>query len=325
MIRKGNAAIEAGDLDGADILYAQAEERAADPGLVAFNKAVVSFKRGDFRRAELGFRRALGDRDIPADRRVRGLYNLGTSLVRQAGETDVKQLQAAIECYELVLAETTDEGLRSDTGHNLELAKLLWAKARSRRPPGERDPEWEEPRDPKQPPPDPAKNPDDPANDGTGDAKQPDPGAKLDVGKGQDKGQMPKETEKKAPGHGNLPVVPDKDQVEPYAPRRRGPAKAPAHPQGAAETPRRSRSGSARVPTTGDRKRDLPARYADQPGQTASLTLRAGHSFSPLVRSIFSAPRRPRPGGGVHPVVGRPTVLRRRRPQRERRGDRDPG
>jgi tetratricopeptide (TPR) repeat protein len=218
LIRKGNTAVEAGDLEGADAQYAQAEERTADPGLVAFNKAIVSFKRGDFRRAELGFRRALADGDIPADRRARGLYNLGTSLVRQAGETDVKQLQAAIECYELVLAETTDEGLRSDAGHNLELAKLLWAKARSRRPPGERDPDWEEPRDPKQPPPDPAKNPDDPANEGNGDAKQPDQGAKLDVGKGKDKGVMPKETEKKAPGHGNLPVVPDKDQVESYAP-----------------------------------------------------------------------------------------------------------
>ncbi|HVK09162.1 MAG TPA: hypothetical protein VM597_10335 [Gemmataceae bacterium] len=218
LIRRGNAAVEVGQLDEGDHLYALAEERTADPGLVAFNKAVVSFKRGDFRRAELGFRRALGDGDIPADRRTRGLYNLGTSLVRQAGETDVKQLQAAIECYELVLAETADEGLRSDAGHNLELAKLLWAKARSRRPPGERDPDWEEPRDPRQPPPDPAKNPDDPSNDGNGDAKQPDPGARLDVGKGKDKGMMPKETEKKAPGHGNLPVVPDKDQVENYAP-----------------------------------------------------------------------------------------------------------
>jgi tetratricopeptide (TPR) repeat protein len=216
-IRQGNAAVEAGDPDGADALYAKAEERAADPGLIAFNKAVLAFKRGDFRRAELGFRRALGDGEIPADRRVRGLYNLGTCLVRQAGEVDVKQLQAAIECYEQVLGETTDDGLRSDAGHNLELAKLLWAKARARRPQGERDPDWEEPKDPKRPPPDPQRNPDDPANDGTGDAKQPEAG-KLDQGKGLDKGVMPKPTEKKAPGHGNLPVVPDTDKVESRAP-----------------------------------------------------------------------------------------------------------
>lgn len=216
LVRQANARAEAGDLDGADALYARAEERAADPGLVAFNKAVVAYKRGDFRRAELGFRRALGDGDIPPGRRTRGLYNLGTCLVRQAGEADVKQLQAAIECYERVLAETADEGLRADAGHNLELAKLLWAKALAHRPKGDRDPDWEEPRD--RPPPDPAKNPDDPGTDGKGDAKQDDPGARVEPGKGPDKGVMPKETEKKAPGSGSLPVVPDTDVVPTRSP-----------------------------------------------------------------------------------------------------------
>jgi tetratricopeptide (TPR) repeat protein len=220
LIRQANDAFARGDVDTAEALYVQAEERAPDPGLVAFNKGAALYRRGDFRRAELCFRRALGDADIPADRRGRGLYNLGNCLVRQAGETDVKLLQSAIDCYEMTLRESTDEGIRSDAGHNLEVAKLLWAKARARRPQGDRDPEWEDPpRDPKRPPPDPGKQPENAGNDGMGEqSKQPDPSAKVDVGKGPDKGVTPKETEKATPGQGNLPVLPDTDEVKSLSP-----------------------------------------------------------------------------------------------------------
>ena len=143
VIREANDAFGRGDLESAESLYARAEERAPDPGLVAFNKGTALYNHGEFRRAELCFRRALGDADIPADRRARAMYNLGNCLVRQAGDTDVRQLQSAIDCYELAIRESSDEGIRSDAGHNLEVAKLLWAKARARRPAGERDPEWE--------------------------------------------------------------------------------------------------------------------------------------------------------------------------------------
>jgi tetratricopeptide (TPR) repeat protein len=214
VIREANDAFGRGDLESAESLYASAEERAPDPGLVAFNKGTALYNRGDFRRAELCFRRALGDADIPADRRARALYNLGNCLVRQAGDTDVRQLQSAIDCYELALRETSDEGIRSDAGHNLEVAKLLWAKARARRPAGERDPEWDEPREPKQPPPDPTKPPEGPGPDGTGEGpKKLDTGPKLDIGKGPESGLTPKEAEKAAPGQGNLPVLPDTDDV----------------------------------------------------------------------------------------------------------------
>jgi len=214
VIRDGNDAFGRGDLESAESLYARAEERTPDPGLVAFNKGTALYHRGDFRRAELCFRRALGDADIPADRRSRALYNLGNCLVRQAGDTDVRQLQSAIDCYELALRESSDEGIRSDAGHNLEVAKLLWAKARARRPAGERDPEWDEPREPKQPPPDSTKPPEGPGPDGTGEGpKKLDTGPKLDIGKGPESGLTPKEAEKAAPGQGNLPVLPDTDEV----------------------------------------------------------------------------------------------------------------
>jgi len=216
LVRQANDAVERGDLDTAEHLYAQAEERAHDPGLIAFNKGTLLYHRADFRRAELCFRRSLGDAAIPPDRRGRGLYNLGNCLVRQAGETDVRQLQSAIDCYEMVLRESADEGLRSDAAHNLELAKLLWAKARARRPQGDRDPEWDEPKEPRQPPPDPTKPPEGNGSDGTGDGpKKLEPGPKLDSGQGPGQGMIPKEAEKAAPGQGNLPVLPDTDDVRP--------------------------------------------------------------------------------------------------------------
>jgi tetratricopeptide (TPR) repeat protein len=213
LIRQGNEAIARGDIDAAEGLYQQAEERAADPGLVAFNKGIALYRHGDFRRSELSFRRTLGDAAIPAERRERALYNLGNCLVREAGESDVKLLQAAIDSFELAIRETSDDGLRADAGHNLEIAKLLWAKARARRPANERDPNWDEPREPTRPPPDPNKKEDmgnDTASDGS---KQPEAGAKIDPGKGPDPGFAPKEAPKAVPGQGNLPVLPDTGEV----------------------------------------------------------------------------------------------------------------
>lgn len=248
-MRAGNEAFARGDWEASEDLYAQAEERSPDPGMVSFNKGAAQYRRGDFRRAELCFRRALGDAAIPAERRGRALYNLGNCLVRQAGDTDVKLLQAAIECYELALRESPDEGVRTDAGHNLEVAKLLWAKARAKRPPGERDPDWDERNDRKRPPPDP-KSPDPgPENSGEG-PKNIDAGAKLDVGKGKDAGMVQKEVERAAPGAGNLPVLPDNGQVETLAPED-----ARAVLQKAAERLQRERRKLREEAAQGDRPR----------------------------------------------------------------------
>ena len=248
-MRAGDEAFARGDWEAAESHYAQAEERSPDPGLVSFNKGAALYRRGDVRRAELCFRRALGDAAIPAERRGRALYNLGNCLVRQAGDTDVKTLQAAIECYELALRESPDEGVRTDAGHNLEVAKLLWAKARARRPPGERDDNWDEPRDRKRPPPDPRSQDPGPENTGEG-PKNIDAGAKVDVGKGKDAGLVQKEVEKAAPGAGNLPVLPDTDKVETLAPED-----ARAVLQKAAERLQRERRKLREEAAQGDRPR----------------------------------------------------------------------
>lgn len=214
-IRLANEALGRGDTDAAESLYQEAEERTSDPGLVAFNKGTLLFRRGDFRRAELHFRRALSDEATPGHRRQRALYNLGNCLVREAGETEIKRLQSAIDCYELVLHETSDEGLKLDAAHNLEVAKLLWAKARSRKPPSERDSDWDEPRDPTKPPFDPSGKQD--IGDGGKDngPKTPDPGTKIEPRKGSENGAAPKELPKTIPGQGNLPVIPDSADGKP--------------------------------------------------------------------------------------------------------------
>lgn len=217
-LRAGNEAFARGDWEAAESAYAQAQERSPDPGLVEFNKGSALYRHGDFRRAELCFRRALGDADIPAERRGRALYNLGNCLVRQAGDTDVKTLQTAIECFERAVRESPDEGVRTDAGHNLEVAKLLWAKARAKRPPNERDPDWDDRPDPRRPPPDGPKPPDPGAENNGEGPKKFEAGPKLDVGKGPDAGGIPKETDQAAPGAGNLPVLPDTGEVKQLEP-----------------------------------------------------------------------------------------------------------
>ena len=46
LIRRANEALRAGDAETADQLYTTAEERTADPGLVAFNRARDSASSG---------------------------------------------------------------------------------------------------------------------------------------------------------------------------------------------------------------------------------------------------------------------------------------
>jgi tetratricopeptide (TPR) repeat protein len=249
LVRAGNDAFARNDLDAAESLYRQAEERAADPGLVAFNKGTTLYLRGEFRRAELCFRRALGDAAIPAARRDRALYNLGNCLVRQAGETDIKQLQMAIDCFDMVVHETNDPGMHADAGHNLEVAKLLWAKARARRPPGERDPDWDESSD-SRPPRDPGKTETSIDNAKENGGKTLEPGAKVDGGKETGPGLAPRESPRAVPARGNLPVLPDTGDVEPLSAEQ-----AHAVLQRAAERLQRERQKLREDAIQGDRPR----------------------------------------------------------------------
>ena len=133
LVRKGNAAYRAGNADFAEKLYADAEERTADPGLVAFNRAAVLFQKGSYRDAELAYLRVLDDAEIPPERRAKALDNRGVCMLKRGGDAGVYKSAAA--CFDLVLeSKPTDASLAADARHNLELAKLLWAQARAKAP-----------------------------------------------------------------------------------------------------------------------------------------------------------------------------------------------
>ena len=85
LIRQANAAFARGDVEAAEKLYAAAEERTADPGLVAFNKAAVLFGRGEFRFAEEHYTRVLEDKACPPGRAAKAWFNRGTCLLRRGG------------------------------------------------------------------------------------------------------------------------------------------------------------------------------------------------------------------------------------------------
>jgi tetratricopeptide (TPR) repeat protein len=126
-VRAANAAFLRREADVAEKLYADAEERTADPGLVAFNKATLLAQKEDFRDAELHYRRALEDRACPPERAAKAWFNCGTCLLRRGGNASV--YRSAVACFERCLELEQPEPQPAAVRDNLELAKLLWAEA----------------------------------------------------------------------------------------------------------------------------------------------------------------------------------------------------
>ncbi|OWK45654.1 hypothetical protein [Fimbriiglobus ruber] len=206
LIRLGNDAFLRGDAARADQLFATAGERTADPGLVAFNRAAVAVQKHEFREAEEDYTRVLDDRAAPPARRARALYNRGVCLLNRGGSAAT--LRSAIAYFEQAIdVPGSNAALTADAQHNLELAKLLWNRARAQEkvPPRPNDLPQDLP--PPEPPPqrpdtdnDPNPPGDDPfgANGGAG---------KLESGAGAaQKGQQQRETRQQTPGAGSLPV-----------------------------------------------------------------------------------------------------------------------
>lgn len=212
LIRLGNEAYLRGDLDAADGYYAAAAERTTDPGLVAFNRAAVAVQMGEPREAELYYLRVLDDQAAPPDRRAKAWYNRGVCLLARGGSAAV--YRSAIACFEQSLdLLPAGDPLAADARHNLELAKLLWAEARTT--------EKTRPR-PNDPPPD---VPDPPPEEGTGQDAGADPngtdgqpGVRPEAVPGRPPGGRPRDTNQESPGVGNLPVVLDADRPQPLTP-----------------------------------------------------------------------------------------------------------
>ena len=207
MIRAGNEAYLRGDTTMADQLYRQAEQRTADPGLVAFNRAGLFFQAGNYREAELFYVRVLDDQAAPSKRRARAWYNRGVCLIHRGG---VSEYRSAIESFERCLAIVTksDDSLVTDAQHNLELAKLLWNQSRAN------DKEVPPPNTPPKDSP-----PESPPKPKAGDNEPTEPGDNPDAAKTKTKpdtqpvkakpGQTPTPTGQKAVGKGNMAVLLD--------------------------------------------------------------------------------------------------------------------
>lgn len=217
LVRQGNAAFANNDFTKALELYEEAEGRITDPGLVAFNKGAALYRLGRFRDAELHYRRSLEDAD--GTRRARMLYDLGNCLLHQSAGSDAKLLEQALECYRMALA-SADSSVAADLRHNLELAKLLWVKARANKPKSENPSSS----DTKEDPPPKTKDAKTPNEVNVG-GKEPDkkerpqPGQKTDVDPGKIKGKPIQTDQAPPPGsNGSLQPVPDREELVPLPP-----------------------------------------------------------------------------------------------------------
>lgn len=216
LLRAANAAVRNGESSAAELLFQRAEERADDPGLIAFNRATLAFAVGDYRGAELDYLRCLEDRAIPTERRVQALYNRGVCLVSRGG--DAKLLRAAVSCFEQCLdAAPADGQVALDARYNLELAKLLWNQARARQqtPPTPNEQFDEEP--PTSRPQE--QNAEDVANDPNG-SEQKNGGQAQRVGSQQAKTNPTPApgSNQQQPGAGTAPVVSDDTSPQKLSP-----------------------------------------------------------------------------------------------------------
>ncbi len=221
VVREANTAYARGKYAAAVRLYEQAEARAEDPSLVAFNKAAALYqlalaatageRLGHFRDAELHYRCAAEGADEP--RLLRARFGLANSLV-QGRPDSIAALAEAITLYRACLATPgVDEGTANDGRHNLEVAKVMLARAKVK---AKEDPNRENGEDKKKP--DDQKKPD-PNKPGGGE----DEGKKDGSPKPTDKEVEAKDREKanptdqRAPGQGNMKTSLDASDVPPLS------------------------------------------------------------------------------------------------------------
>jgi hypothetical protein len=132
LLRAGDAAYRASDLDRAAELYDQAGVRTIQPSRAAFNLATAKYRLAQEGKldaladAEVGYRSCL-DRGDPY--RARALFGLGNCLLRRAdsgGPPDRATLRAAIDRFSACLADPNcDEALAEDARYNRARARLL--------------------------------------------------------------------------------------------------------------------------------------------------------------------------------------------------------
>lgn len=205
LLRLGNEAFHNQQYKEALDWYQKAVERSLDPGLVAYNQALAFYHTGQFREAELHFRRCLEDAD--GTRRSQALYGMGNSLLMQANKIDAALLRKAIKCYQVCRqdGDLTPE-FRAQVDHNLELARLLLIDALAKSP---NDPQSQDGPDPKK-----NTQPGSNGKNGGTDSTEPD---KFDPTKSppqiSDGNGSKNPGKQKFPVPGNPPVLLDEDKL----------------------------------------------------------------------------------------------------------------
>jgi hypothetical protein len=213
LVRQGNDAVGRKQYGDALKLYDRAEERATDPGLVAFDEGVAFYEQGNYAQAEVRFR--LARQDAVGRRQVFATYNLAASLLQVAGDSDAPKLAEAVGLFEdCVRSEAADEQLVSNARHNRELAKMLWVQAKAKPAPHKDKPPPDEEKSQSQPPkPEPVKQP-----GGDDGSASPTKGSDGRARVTPEEGKEPiKADGQQAPGAGNLPVIPDRDELAPMS------------------------------------------------------------------------------------------------------------
>jgi tetratricopeptide (TPR) repeat protein len=215
-LRAANAAFARADFAAAVDLCTRAEERTLDPGLAAFNKGTALYQLGRYREAELHFRRCLEDAAGP--RLARGYYNLGNALLQQTRGIDARQIREGIRFYEKCMTESLAEPkIAADAGHNLELARLMLLKAVAGKK-GAEQPDTDSGNDIN--PPDTASKDSRQGDEGTRSMVS-DPRGKLGGSSeipGDAQTDASREDQSTPAGKGNLPPVPDQDELVSLSP-----------------------------------------------------------------------------------------------------------
>ncbi len=139
-LRRGQDAFARRDFAVALRFFDEAQPLLADPSLVAFNRGAAHYRLGQFSEASRAYRQALDDAAIPTERRDRARFDLGNSLLGQAGAKDRRLLEGAIAAYKQCLTGNPSDILKRDAEYNLAIAgRRLLALKPSETPP-ENDP-----------------------------------------------------------------------------------------------------------------------------------------------------------------------------------------
>jgi Ca-activated chloride channel family protein len=209
-LRRGIAALDAGQLESALTHFSVAGERTTDPGLVAFNEGVALYRLHRFREAELRFRCSLSDAE--GARRANALYNLGCALVQSSQGRRAEPLRQAIASFEMALdcADLSEE-LRTKAQDNLALAKRLLAAL-----PPESPQSTPEEGGPKPARPSSTRDPMTPDAADAGRRPGAETGERMRAGKADG---TPRTTDRSPPpGKGSLPPLPDDATLVPLTP-----------------------------------------------------------------------------------------------------------